>query len=1251
MEDNKEKIIKKNSGLTKSKNVNNLNDNNNNEQQLYPQFPEIILHKNSEPKDNIKKASHRRLMNFENQMNLILGSDSKINENQKIHKNNMNEKDFIFSRSEVNNNKTFGFFQKEKEVDKDKETIPEKKEIILNYKNNYSNKKRNNSLLEPENFIENKVHQFPILRKSFNKINNQIEFHDNKLIHIKKERKKLNLNLSSIKNTNDINSKNSSNDIIIKNTMNINQTNLDNENKYIKTELSNEKLPLDNMRHKIRKKEIKIEKGNKINKLNEKIIQKDESNENNKEKNNDNKIFKIDILDGKNEKNETELYKENDFDKQILNEKEDNTKSKLNEEKNKIINIKLQNNPVNQYINNNLAKQEDISKNNNQPLIDDKLLKIEIKANILEKEENIRYIANDNIRKISEEMENSENIEEIAEMDKTNENIIKVEDENHKTNKEPEIIFIKEDIINNKEKKEEKVNELIVIDKKEEIHNLNDNNIINKNEKTIINSSESNLEKIEETKKEKSEIINENNNLNNQKLEEINKILEIKEDNIRKKENEINEESFPHDIKTIDNAIEEEKTEESIKEEKKDNIEINNVNDLKEELNKKDSKENLNLDNFDSKNIFTDRINSDIEILNLNNIKEKFDSNKTSEKNKIITDIYQIKIDIEKPTESMNTINTINDDSKEINNKNEKLSENVSKEEKEENKENIQDNFQNSKKKLDNIINNNKIIVESAKNILEEKVEINCNDPKLEQGKNKKGSFEMSEKKENLILQTNVKEETILKKDEQNLNDKIIDNNIRKIELAKSKEKNKFNENKNKDALDKENKSIINHYSTIEKEKDNPKRRENKNLIFHKIESKKELKTKSIKKNEKKFKFNKEQELNIKKVFSKNNYNKEFYQSEDKIKRNIKIISPFRNKLLKNTKNVKKQIKKEKYSPLTNRNKQVNNLEKKNISTYKTIESNDKLNEIKNKKKNEIKEKRMKNKINLKINSDVNPVTKYYKTELSFKNSTDKLLFRETKLEKKFFNNKSNIISIDKMKNAKNIINRKKKIEKILKGQNKYNSKSFNHKLNKNQKLNLIKDNKEIKTKKNELRNLLLKSKDIKININNKKKNSDSFSSSDDSDLGDVGEIIEDEADSEFEAELINGLNENNFINNPKSIITYSSAILMKKNEKKRLSLSLSKIDNNPMHSPRFNINTENSKEKDKYYQFMNPDEIKDKIKKKENDIDKMKKLIEIANRNIKYYDKKILEVESYIKNEEQLRDDYQILINFFNLK
>ena len=44
-----------------------------------------------------------------------------------------------------------------------------------------------------------------------------------------------------------------------------------------------------------------------------------------------------------------------------------------------------------------------------------------------------------------------------------------------------------------------------------------------------------------------------------------------------------------------------------------------------------------------------------------------------------------------------------------------------------------------------------------------------------------------------------------------------------------------------------------------------------------------------------------------------------------------------------------------------------------------------------------------------------------------------------------------------------------------------------------------------------------------------------------------------------------------------------------------------------------------------------------------------MKKLIEIAKRNIKYYDKRILEVENFIKCEEQLRNEYQLMINFFN--
>ena len=52
--------------------------------------------------------------------------------------------------------------------------------------------------------------------------------------------------------------------------------------------------------------------------------------------------------------------------------------------------------------------------------------------------------------------------------------------------------------------------------------------------------------------------------------------------------------------------------------------------------------------------------------------------NRNIEKNKIITDVYNIKIDIEHPIESTNSNN---DDIKEKSNKSEKLIESVSKEE------------------------------------------------------------------------------------------------------------------------------------------------------------------------------------------------------------------------------------------------------------------------------------------------------------------------------------------------------------------------------------------------------------------------------------------------------------------------------------------------------------------------------------------------------------------------------------------
>ena len=310
------------------------------------------------------------------------------------------------------------------------------------------------------------------------------------------------------------------------------------------------------------------------------------------------------------------------------------------------------------------------------------------------------------------------------------------------------------------------------------------------------------------------------------------------------------------------------------------------------------------------------------------------------------------------------------------------------------------------------------------------------------------------------------------------------------------------------------------------------------------------------------------------------------------------------------------------------------------------------------KKKVEINDKKFKNKknFNLRINSETTTLPKYYKTELSFKSSTEKLLLKETKLDKKSNNNKKKIISIDNMKNANKIINSKKKTDKLLNNSNRnINSNTNNNRINSNKNnsnmniyLKRIKETNENNNKNREQRNLISK----EIDINNDK-DKDSISSSD---LGDVGEIIEDEAESEFGNEL-NELGENNFINNPKSISTYSSSIILmsNKDQKKRFSLSVNKSEinyNNNNHSSPLNNNNIIQKLNEKIsYNFKDSKEISDKIKKKENDIEKVKKLIEIVKRNIKYYDKEINEVEKFIQKEEQIRKDYQILINYLNQK
>ena len=705
----------------------------------------------------------------------------------------------------------------------------------------------------------------------------------------------------------------------------------------------------------------------------------------------------------------------------------------------------------------------------------------------------------------------------------------------------------------------------------------------------------------------------------------------------------------------------EEKHEDSIKEEIKKEIELVNDNCV-DELNKNILKESINIEQEENK--FIKENNSDIiDILDFNDINQNLNPkiikelNRNIEKNKIITDIYNIKIDIERPIESTNLNN---DDIKEKTNKSDKLIESISKEESDVNKENIQDNGQISDLKTENLINNkdNKVIKEiMEKNILDKENIITQDIKKSEEKKEvnlQNNNFEQKEKKEDI----SGKKEINHVEHNLNIKDILIDNTIREFEIIKKSSEDKII-NEKKYETDKNIKKIS---KNIIKENDNNnKANATKIVSTSKILTKKELKTKPINKKGKNIKFNKDPELKRKNIFSNIKDRKDFNKSEDKRKKNVKRISPIQNKILKYekptekniTKEKKKQSLKEKLSPKSNRTKHVINCDKKSKPVFKTIESNDKLNETKKKKKFEIKVKRLKTKSNLRLNYEMNPINKLFKTELSFQSTYEKLLFHETKAEKKSYKNKSNIISIDKMKNANKIIKRKKKIEKILNyssnnlnNKKRFNSNTFNS--NKNKIIKRAKEAKENKNKKSGLRNLILSSKDINISNNNK-----SNDSLDESDLGDVGEIIED--DSEFEIEL-NDLGENIFINNPKSIITYSSEILLSKNEKKRLSLSLNKLEKSTdfkylSNSPMKNIVLKTTNERNKYNKFESSKIIYDKIKKKENDIQRIKKLIEIVKRNIKYYDKENKEIEKFIQHEEQLSNEYQILINFLNLK
>ena len=1252
-----ENKIKKNSAIFFSSQKKPIINNNKSQQEFNFNEQEKIM-KNLEPKDNTKRT--RKLMNSENQ--IMLDSEIKINEKRKLYKNHLFEKGDIKSLSELNSNKTFGFFHREKE----------------------------NIQKRTDNSIQNKNIEYISDNNKKENINNKIEFHDNKFIHLKK-RKKLNLLLNNIIESNDFDGGVSGNNIIINNSVNDFNKNYYHENKFInmKTELIGEKQPLDNMRNRNKKQETKNEKDNKVNKSADEKMSKNDIIEDEKEKIKENKIIKINILDRKLELNDVNLSRQDDSDGVVNN---NNVYEKIisktnNEEKNKILNI-VNKNTTN--INNDSINDIYPVENNAQKVIDnnDIIAKNDNKNINNENQETSKKIIDTDNKITLEEIEENKIIKEIENIQENKLNL------NINTNQDEKIIYDEEKNINNDKNQEqdtEKENEIKIVAKQindieeqeEKLNNnenqiqlINDNNKINndlnliKNEKEEAEYNSINKEDIEKYNDNIDEDEKRRNNDVNDSLknEKMNMIKDAEENEYNKKDvnvlNNLEEEQKPNteetqkEFQTKNEDNKEEILEDTIKKEIKNEIELVNENCV-EELNKNILEENINKEQEENK--FVQDNHSDIDILDFNDINQSLnpkiikEMNRNIEKNKIITDVYNIKIDIEHPIESTNSNN---DDIKEKSNKSEKLIESVSKEESDVNKENIQDNGQISELKTENYINNKVIKEIIEKNVLEDN-KIIVHDIKINEERNEVNL-------QNFNLETKEKQEDInIKKEinpvEHNLNtrDILIDNTIREFEIIKKSSEDKIT-NEKKYETDKNIKKISKNIIK-EKENDNNKAGITKIVSTSKILAKKELKTKPINKKGKNIKLNKDPELKRKNIFSKIKDRKEFNKSEDKRKKNVKRISPIQNKILKyekpTEKNInkekKKQLLKEKLSPISNRTKHIINYDKKSKPVFKTIETNDKLNEIKKKKKFEIKEKRLKTKSNLRLNYELNPITKLFKTELSFKNAYEKLLFHETKVEKKSYKNKSNIISIDKMKNANKIIKSKKKIEKILNysSNNLNNKKSFNSNTfnsNKNKTLKRTKETKENKNKKSGLRNLILSSKDINISNNNK-----SNDSLEESDLGDVGEIIED--DSEFEIEL-NDLGENIFINNPKSIITYSSEILMSKNEKKRLSLSLNKLEKSIdfkyiSKSPMKNIALKTTNERNKYNKLESSKMLYEKIKKKENDIQRIKKLIEIVKRNIKYYDKENKEIENFIRHEEQLSNEYQMLINFLNLK
>ena len=164
-----------------------------------------------------------------------------------------------------------------------------------------------------------------------------------------------------------------------------------------------------------------------------------------------------------------------------------------------------------------------------------------------------------------------------------------------------------------------------------------------------------------------------------------------------------------------------------------------------------------------------------------------------------------------------------------------------------------------------------------------------------------------------------------------------------------------------------------------------------------------------------------------------------------------------------------------------------------------------------------------------------------------------------------------------------------------------------------------------------------------------------------DGDLVKSGEIRVDDSESKKWNDM-NDINENNVINNPRSLESYSSIVfsIKKGNDIKRQSLSVSKENKNNSNDKNsfiktniFKSNNPNELEKGKN-KFNNIPEIKNlnqKIEIKNKNIEKIKKLIEYYKKQMVKYDNEIIQIDNWILREEKEREILQVMVNFLNMQ